>query len=497
MGDCYYICAYWNRFTNHSPSTVVSVALAGVIATLAALCYAEFSSIHPVSGSSYSYIYMTAGELPAWIVGWSLLLEYTIGTAAIARGWAGYTVHLLENFSEGWRDQFLEYEWPGTPFTLSFVAPLVIALLTVLSVMGVSESATAALVLCVIKVGVLLLISVAGPVYGTASNWHEQDFAPAGLVGIFEGAAILVYAYSGFDVMTTMSGEAKNPERDTPIAVIVSTSISTLLYITTASALTFVSTRETVDTHSPLAAPFAVMGQEWISVLVSVGAFAGITSALIVALLGMARIWYSTSLDGLLPPFLSSIHPTRQTPYGAQLFSGALAGIFATVFDLKTLSSLMAAGTLFAFMLVSSTLLLLKYRFTTQVKISLLLIWVGTVVLGCGLFLGMPIVAGIGGAAILGSTGILVLSSDAHQTGAQFVIPLGPLVPVFSTVASIGGFLTLDEPVWIRFWLWMAVGFVVYALYGYRHSKLQREYNAARGVVDVDSDRQPLISEGQ
>ncbi|MEM4729404.1 MAG: amino acid permease [Thermoplasmata archaeon] len=405
------------------PAIVISFIVAAVACALAALCYAEFASMIPISGSAYTYSYATMGELVAWIIGWDLILEYAVGAIAVSIGWSGYFVQLLRTSG---------FEFPAAlaagPFSGGFInlpAIFIVLLLTLLLVLGTRESARINLALVLTKIVVILIVVMAGASHIDPKNY--ENFLPFGVPGIFGGAAIVFFAYIGFDAASTTAEEAKNPQRDLPIGIIGSLAISTILYIAAAAVLVGMVPYSELNQSAPFAYAFAQHNVVWATAVVSAGAIAGITSVLLVSLLAQPRIFFSLSRDGLLPKVVARVHPRFGTPYVATLVTGVAVAICAGILPIETAAELTNIGTLFAFFLVS--------------------------------------------------VGIIVLRRVRPDLRRPFKVPLVPWLPALGAIFCLALMLSLPPLTWFRFIMWLGIGLIIYANYGYKKSKLFSTHN--------------------
>jgi len=405
------------------PGVIASFALAGLVSGLAALCYAEFATMIPVSGSAYSYSYATLGEGVAWVIGWDLVLEYALASSAVAVGWSGYVRDILAGF--GLPLPAALAAAPGTLEGAVFNLPavLVLAAISWLLVVGIRETAGANAAIVVIKVFVVLFVISAGVAYVEPANW--RPFAPQGWSGIVAGAATVFFAYIGFDAVTTAAEEARRPARDMPIGILGSLVVCTLLYIAVAAVITGMVPVPQIDTTAPIASAFRDRGLALGASLISLGAIAGLTSVLLVMLLGQSRVFFAMSRDGLLPPVFSRVHPRYRTPHLSTIGVGVVVSAIAAFVPLSDLVHLVNIGTLFAFVLVSA--------------------------------------------------GVIVLRRVEPDRPRPFRCPLVPWLPL----ASIGGcaylMAGLPRETWIRFGVWLLLGVVVYLAYGRRHSRVGQE----------------------
>jgi APA family basic amino acid/polyamine antiporter len=409
------------------PGVIVSFAVAGVVCAAAGLCYAEFATLLPISGSAYSYAYATLGELLAWIIGWDLVLEYALASSAVAVGWSGYLANLLAETRFAIPTALGGA--PGTAPGALFNAPAVaiLALVTFILVIGIRESARANALIVAVKVIVVGFVIVAGLGYIRPENW--QPFAPQGWNGIMAGAATVFFAYIGFDAVTTAAEEARRPERDMTVGILGSLGVCTLLYLMVSAVVTGMSPIAEIDRAAPVAVAFRRIGLDFAAGLISLGAIAGLTSVLVVMLLGQSRVFFAMSRDGLLPPLFSRVHPRFQTPHLSTLGVGLVVALLAALVPLEQLVHLVNIGTLFAFVIVSASVLVLR---RTQ-----------------------PLLA------------------------RPFRCPWVPVVPLFSIAGCFYLMVSLPWVTWERFLIWLAIGLVIYAVYGRRHSRVARAQRAA------------------
>ncbi len=433
------------------PAIVLSFVFAGVACAFAALCYAEFSAMIPISGSAYTYGYATLGELFAWIIGWDLILEYMFAASTVAVGWSGYMVSFLKDLGIVIPTQFTQAPythvtpadagwniwrllgpegWSSTGAVLNVPAMLIVAIITVLLVIGIKESANFNNVIVAIKVCVILLFVAVGAAYLNSENW--QPFVPAaagdgkfGWGGVLRGAGVIFFAYIGFDAVSTAAQEAKNPQRDMPIGILGSLFICTVIYIAVALVLTGVVKYTQLDVPDPLAVAIDSLGRgvAWLRPIIKAGAIAGIAAVVLVMVLGQSRIFFVMAKDGLLPPVFSRVHPKFRTPWVATLLTGGVATIIAGLFPIGLLGELVSIGTLLAFVIVCIGVLVLRFTDPTIPR--------------------------------------------PFRTPAYWLVcPLGAL----SCLWLMYG---LPPDTWARLLVWMAVGFIIYFAYGRRHSRVQ------------------------
>src|SRR5262245_33431355 len=361
---------------NAGPAVILSFMLAGLASIFAALCYSEFASLVPMAGSAYTYGYATLGELFAWIIGWDLVLEYALGAVTVSIGWSGYVVSFLRDIGiqipaelSAARGTLVTLA-DGTQVTAIFNLPavIIIAIVTLLLVIGIRESANVNNVIVFVKVAVVLLF-IAGAAHAVKSaNWHP--FIPPstgeaghyGWSGVMRGAGIVFFAYIGFDAVATAAQQAKNPHRDMPISIIVSLVICTVLYIVVSAVATGIVSYLQLDVPDPIAVAADHAGLGWMASLIKLGAIAGLSSVILVMLLGQSRIFWTMADDGLLPPIVSRVHPHLQTPWITTIVTGGIVACFAAVFTVREAGSLVSIGTLLAFVIVSVGVLVLRVR---------------------------------------------------------------------------------------------------------------------------------------
>src|SRR5216117_1608034 len=361
---------------NAGPAVVLSFVLAGVASIFAALCYSEFASLVPMAGSAYTYGYATLGEVFAWIIGWDLILEYALGAVTVSIGWSGYVVSFLHDTGIDIPAQLsaargtLIMLADGTQVAAIFNLPavIIIGIVTLLLVIGIKESANANNVIVIIKVAVVLLFIVGAAHAVNPANWHP--FMPPstgvrgqfGWSGVMQGAGIVFFAYIGFDAVSTAAQEAKNPQRDMPIGIIGSLLVCTVLYILVSAIATGIVPYKQLDVPDPIAVAADHAGMGWMGRLIKLGAIAGLSSVILVMLLGQSRVFYSMARDGLLPPVVSQVHPRFRTPWITSIITGLAVAVFSAVFTVREAGSLCSIGTLLAFVIVSVGILVLRVR---------------------------------------------------------------------------------------------------------------------------------------
>ncbi len=423
---------------NAGPAVVLSFVLAGTAAILAALCYSEFAALVPIAGSAYTYGYATLGELFAWIIGWDLILEYALSATTVAVGWSGYVVSFLNHvgihipaaLSAAAGTQVSMADGSTVTAVFNLPAVIIVLLVTALLVKGIKESARVNDTIVIIKVAVVLLFIFFAWKGIQAANW--KPFIPAntglrehfGVSGIVAGAGIVFFAYIGFDAVSTAAQEAKNPQRDMPIGIIASLLICTVLYIIVSAIATGVVPYGQLDVPDPIAKVAAAAGLGWMTRVIELGAIAGLSSVILVQLLGQSRVFWSMANDGLLPPVVNRIHPKFKTPWITQIFLGVMVAIPAGFLSVREAASLVSIGTLLAFVIVCGAVMLLRYREPNLHRpFKTPLVW--------------------------------------------FTAPAGMIFCFYLMSA-------LPWRTWERLFIWLAIGLVIYFAYGRKHSKLAR-----------------------
>jgi basic amino acid/polyamine antiporter, APA family len=402
------------------PALVLSFIVAGFACVLSALCYSEFASTIPVSGSAYAYSYVAFGELLAWILGWDLVLEYGVAAAAVSSGWSGYFQGLLEGFGIHLPTALSGAFDPDKGTFINLPAVIIILLISYLLTRGVKETARFNAVMVVIKIAVVLLFIITGAFYVKPENW--TPFMPFGFHGIMNGAATVFFAYIGFDALSTAAEEVKRPQRDLPIGIISSLAICTVLYIAVSLILTGIVPYQNLNVSDPVSFALRFVDQNMIAGLISIGAIAGMTTVLLVMLFGQTRLLFAISRDGLLPRSLSKVSAKTHTPVRSTWLVGGIIAVLTGFVPLDRLANLTSIGTLFAFLIVS--------------------------------------------------LGVIVLRYTHPNLKRGFSVPWVPFIPLLSAAACGYLMYNLGSETWTGFIIWIAIGIVIYALYGYRNSKL-------------------------
>lgn len=456
------------------PALMLSFVLAGLACVFAALCYAEFASMVPVAGSAYTYAYATLGELFAWIIGWDLVLEYAVGSATVAHGWSAHFQEFIPIFHEAlpWIPAKLPEAFRSAPFNyclnvgtgcphtgfvttgsyLDLPAILITFILTIVLVKGIKESASFNAVMVAIKLIIVLMVIGIGVFLINPANWHP--FAPYGYtgvsffghtilgeaapggepIGMFAGAAIIFFAYIGFDSVSVHSEEAKNPAKDVPIGIIASLIICTILYIAVSAVLTGMVPYKDINIDAPVVDAFRRAGLTWMQYLVAAGAMTGITSVLLVMMLSQPRVMLALARDGLVPKgFFGDIHPRFRTPWKSTILTGLFVASMAGFIPLSILAEMTSIGTLFAFVIV------------------------------CG--------------------AVLIMRRTNPTAKRPFRAPLVPLIPILGILTCLLLMFSLPAENWYRLIIWLLIGFAIYFLYGRRHSVMAKQRHTAHEVA--------------
>lgn len=420
------------------PAIILSFALTGVACALTGLCYAEFASLTPVAGSAYTYSYTTLGELAAWIIGWDLLLEYAVGNVAVAVSWSGYFCELLRSFGLEF-PRYLAVDLRaalnspeilkaapkvfGLPIVFNLPAVAIVVLLTALLTVGIRESAWFNGAMVAVKLVVLAFFVIVGLFYVKPENW--QPFAPNGWRGIQTGAAVVFFAFIGFDAVSTAAEECRNPKRDMPIGILGSLAICTIIYVVVATVLTGMVPWHSLGVPEPLSIAMRAVNLPVAAGIVAFGSIVAHTAVLLVFQLGQPRILLSMSRDGLLPAVFARIHPRFRTPHVATIGTGVFVAVGSALASLEEMADLCSIGTLSAFLVVC--------------------------------------------------VGVIVLRVREPDRPRPFRTPWVPLVPVLGVLACLYLMYGLPIIAWGRFGAWLVVGLLCYFAYGYRHSRLTRE----------------------
>jgi len=452
------------------PALMLSYVVAGTACIFAALCYAEFAAMVPVAGSAYTYAYTTLGELFAWIIGWDLILEYAVSAATVTHGASAYFQDLIGIFGFKLPDALSRApfdfdaklgKWVSTGTLLDSPALVVTALVTVILIIGIKESASFNAAMVILKVSIVLLVIGVGVFYIDSSNWHP--FAPYGLtgvgffgksllgqsdaagqpVGMLAGGALIFFAYIGFDSVSTHSEEAKNPQRDVPIGIITSLILCTVLYITVTAVLTGMVPYNKLDINAPVADAFKQKGLTWAQLLISLGAVAGITSVVLVSMLSQARILLAMARDGLLPAsFFAAVHKRFRTPWKSTIVTGLFVGTTAALLPIDVLLTLVNIGTLLAFVIVCAA--------------------------------------------------VLIMRRTHPNAKRPFRVPFVPVIPILGIALCLLLMFSLPAENWLRLLVWLLIGFSIYFGYGRKHSVMARQLKEQLSTQGISPAGSPV-----
>ena len=424
--------------TKAGPALTVSFVLAAIGCGFAGLCYSEFSTMIPIAGSAYTYSYATMGELLAWIIGWDLILEYAVGAATVSIGWSSTLVALLHQFHLNVPPTFLASPWQQARLTdgtvihgvINLPAVFIVVVVSLLLIKGIKESSTANAIIVLLKISVILVFIAIGWKFIQPSNLKPfipenttGEFGQFGWSGILAGAGMIFFAYIGFDAVSTAAQEAKNPARDMPIGIFGSLAVCTVLFILYSYVLTGIVNYRELNVAAPLSLALERIPYGWLTLAMNLAVLAGLTSVILVMLLGQSRVFFSMSHDGLLPKLFSDVHPRFRTPWRCNLLLMLFVGLFAAFAPIAVVGSMTSIGTLFAFVLV------------------------------CG--------------------GIIVMRRTHADAPRPFRTPLVPLVPLLGVIANLGLMFGLGLSNWLRLIVWLMLGLVIYFAYSRRHSRVR------------------------
>lgn len=424
--------------TRAGPALTLSFVLAAIGCGFAGLCYSEFSTMIPIAGSAYSYSYATMGELVAWIIGWDLVLEYTVGAATVSIGWSSTLVALLHQFHITIPPTFLASPWQqvrladGTVIhgAINLPAVAIVVMISLLLIQGIKESSTANAIIVFLKVSVILVFIAIGWKFIQPANLKPfipenttGEFGQFGWSGILAGAGMIFFAYIGFDAVSTAAQEARNPARDMPIGIFGSLAVCTFLFILYCHVLTGIVNYRDLNVAAPLSLALERIPYGWLSLAMNLAVLAGLTSVILVMLLGQSRVFFSMSHDGLLPKFFSDVHPKFRTPWRCNSLLMIFVGLFAAFAPIAVVGNMTSIGTMFAFVVV------------------------------CG--------------------GIIVMRRTYPDAPRPFRTPLVPLVPLLGIIANLGLMFGLGLSNWLRLIVWLVLGLVVYFAYGQHHSRVR------------------------
>jgi len=423
------------------PAIILSFVLSGLGCVFAGLCYAEFASMIPIAGSAYTYSYATLGEFIAWIIGWDLILEYLFASSTVAVGWSGYFVSFLKDFGiiipdklcSAPFDHIAGQGWFATGSIVNFPAVALVLLITAVLVIGIKESSRINNIIVFIKVIVVLLFIGFGISYINVDNWtpfipeNTGKFGQFGFSGIFTGAGVIFFAYIGFDALSTAAQETKNPKRDMPIGILVSLAVCTVLYVAVAAVLTGIVNYKELNVSAPIALAIDRAGNAllWLRPLIKVGALAGLTSVVLVMLMGQPRIFFAMAKDGLLPKSFAKVHPRFGTPYLTTILTGLVSALIAGILPINILGELVSIGTLLAFVIVCAS--------------------------------------------------VIVLRKTSPDTPRPFKAPFSPWVPLGGILICAAQMVALPYDTWMRLIIWMAIGILIYFFYGKKRSLLAKK----------------------
>ncbi len=408
--------------THSGPAIVFSFIIASIVCALAAMCYSEFSTTIPVTGSAYIYSYIVFGEIIAWLIGWALVLEYGLASASVATGWSAYFINILEGFNIFIPTAISGPFDPENGTFINLPAVLIVLVIAFLLTRGMQESTKINKIMVFIKVGVILLFVLVGVFYVKPENW--QPFMPFGIEGILSGAAIVIFAFLGFDAVSSAAEEVKNPQRNMPIGIIGSLLVCALLYVAVSLVLTGIVSYTQLNVTDSVSFALQMVNQDWVSGIISVGAVFGMMTVILVMIFGGTRLLYALGRDGLMPKMMTELDRKHKTPVKSTWIFATLIAFCAGFVPLGTLAELVNMGTLLAFTVVS--------------------------------------------------IGVIFLRRNKNISTGGFKVPLFPFIPILSFVACIFLILQLSTSTWIACGIWFLIGLVVYFIYGRSHSVMNK-----------------------
>ena len=422
---------------NAGPAVVLSFVVAAIGCAFAGMCYSEFATMIPIAGSAYTYAYATMGELLAWIIGWDLVLEYAVGAATVSVSWSAYVVRLLHRFSIDLPSNLVHCPWDTTPGLINLPAVVIIFAISTLLMIGISESARVNAVIVVIKVTIVIIVIAIGFSYIKPQNYtpfippNTGKFGEFGFSGIMRAAAVIFFAYIGFDAVSTAAQEAKKPKRDMPIGIIGSLIVCTILYVLFAHVLTgMVSYRTFKGDAAPVETVISLFPYAWLQIVINIGIIAGYSSVILVMLLGQSQVFYAMSRDGLLPRVFSDIHPKWRTPWRCNMIFMVFVSLFSGFTPISNLGHMTSIGTLLAFVIVSIA--------------------------------------------------VMVMRRTNPDLPRPYRTPFVPVVPILAVLVCFAMIVSLDVLTWYRLVIWLAVGLAIYFGYSRYHSHLVKAGAAAK-----------------
>jgi APA family basic amino acid/polyamine antiporter len=414
---------------NAGPAVVLSFVVAAIGCAFAGMCYSEFSTMIPIAGSAYTYAYATMGELLAWIIGWDLVLEYAVGAATVSVSWSSYVAKLLHMYGIELPSNLIHCPWDETPGIINLPAVFIILIISCLLMIGISESARVNAIIVVIKVTIVIIVISIGWGMTHPENYvpfmpdNTGKFGEFGFSGVMQGAAVIFFAYIGFDAVSTAAQEAKKPQRDMPIGIIGSLAVCTVLYILFAHVLTGMVNYKVFHGDAAPVARVVALFPSWMQTSIIIGIIAGYSSVILVMLLGQSRVFFSMSRDGLLPKIFSDIHPKFQTPWRCNLIFMIFVSLFSGFLPISKLGHMTSIGTLLAFVIVC--------------------------------------------------VGIMIMRKTNPDAPRPYRTPLVPLVPILGVLVCFAMMYSLDGMTWIRLVVWLAIGLAIYFGYSIKHSHLR------------------------
>ncbi|KAF2075123.1 hypothetical protein CYY_003558 [Polysphondylium violaceum] len=471
------------------PGTLLSFLFSALACLISAFCYSEFSTRIPVSGSAYTFAYVSLGEFAGWFVGWNLTLEYAISASAVARGWAGYFQEIFVIFGHE-APEWITGISINSFINISPLAPIIIIICTIILVFGIKDSSRFNVIITMINIITILFFIITGSIYIDVKNW--TPFLPFGMKGVFQGCSIIFFSYVGFDSVTTLAGEVKNPKRDLPIGIVGTLVIATTLYIGVTLVLSGMVNYVNVNVNSPLSSPFENRGMKWAAIILAIGTLTSLTASTLCCLLGQPRIYLQMAKDGLFFKKFASVNEKTQTPVFGTIFTGVFASILAIILDLDQLTNMISVGTLMAFTVVCAGVVIMRFRDENGVEhskipsaILLFVLYIFASLFGVSSAndwnIGIQIAFCVPMLAIM----IGLCFKKQINIPTTFKCPFNPVVPCLGIIVNSYFIMHLTLDSLYRVLIWTVAGAIIYFAYGIRNSKLNESTQTPQSDSDI------------